>query len=134
MRRSQRQEGLLRLGMIQKTGFRAHRRFFSTFYTLDSGHVPNPFQLKSKQQSLGQGSAALLAGRELSPKGGAFTEACVRGLASSVFKAFWKKREPNRAEQRMFPICQQESIGEQRHFLQSCGFRCHGPTSFFLSA
>lgn len=126
--------GLLRVGMLQKTGFRPHRRSFSTFYTLDSGHVPSPLQLKSKQQSLGQGNAALLAGRELSPKGGAFTEACVQGLASSMFKAFWKEREPNRAEQRMFPICQQESIGEQRHFLQSCGFRCRGLTSFFLSA
>jgi len=42
----------------------------------------------------------------------------------------WEKGEPNTTEQRVFisHICQ-GTIHEQRDFLQSCGFRCHGLTS-----
>jgi len=57
--------------------------------TLDSGItkarrliVEIVLELKSKQQqSLEQGSAALLAGGGLPPKRGAFAEACIQGLA-----------------------------------------------------
>lgn len=51
----------------------------------------------------------------------------------SLLNVFWKKREPTTTGQRKFPICQ-GSIHEQCDFLRSCGFRCHGLTSFYLSA
>lgn len=47
-------------------------------------------QLKSKQEPLRQGSAALFAGGEFPPKRGAFTGTCIQGLALSLLKAFWK--------------------------------------------
>ena len=62
----------------------------------------------------------------------------VWSLALSVLKWFWKRVSQIRQSNGCFRISHicQGTIHEQRDFLQSCGFRCHGlRTSFyFLSA
>ena len=110
--------------------------------TLDSGItkarrfiVEIVLELKSKQQQfVGQGSAALLAGGGLPPKGWALGSLHPRpGTLLSLLNVFWQKREPTTTGRRKFPICQ-GSIHEKCDFLRSCGFRSHGLTSFYLSA
>ena len=76
-------------------------------------------------------------GSELPPERGSLEEARVQGLALSVLKWLWKRVSQIRQSNRCFRISHicQGTIHEQRDFLQSCGFRCHGLTSFyFLSA
>ena len=85
-----------------------HKKSFPSVPPRNFGRLS--MELKSKLQSLRQGSAALLAGGELPPKRGAFAEARIQGLALSLLKAFWKSVNQIRQSNGRFPSVRSPSM------------------------